>query len=231
MAYLQWQQRIEQGAAAYHHLVYLRKTGADACIICNSLNITIIRHRKAKQRKNLSKLVKTRLTAIHLLADARMHCYTTDGVIVKYRNNSIYLIFIIVSKAHLHRKRQRKPRHNLVKESADLFGIRQYARAAMLGSNATHRATDIPVHLIVSQFVKSQRQRHKALWVTPQYLGYHRHRTYIALGPHIIDLLASITNITRRQRQERADGEVERWRIIAMVCATEQQFRETLHGG
>ena len=100
----------------------------------------------------------------------------------------------------------------------------------MLGSDAAHGASDIPVHLGVSDFVEAVGEVDELERLFAKDLWDDRDRVAIVLRYHVIDFLPGICQIAVGEREKWRNGEVECFRETMVVYFAEHQFGKPLHG-
>ena len=74
-------------------------------------------------------------------------------VVVENGDDGEYLLRAVEPQSHLDAEPWLKAGYHLFQYAAYLIGVGEYAAAAMLGGDAAHRAADVPVHLVVADFV------------------------------------------------------------------------------
>lgn len=226
----QRQQRVEKYASSYHVVGDGGVTFLDAVEVSKGADVAVVDDMVADEGQHAVESIEVYLSAVLLSAGAGMDGDAGKREVVEYGDEGKYFLWTVQPKAHLDAQSRLEARDDIFQYATHFVGVGEDAAASVLGSDASHRTTDVPVHLGVAHFVEAVGEVCKLYRLLTQDLGYDGERVFIVLWQDVVNLLPSIGQIAVREGKKGRYGIVDSLREASVVCFAKYQFGEPLHG-
>lgn len=218
------EQRVVEDAPANHHVVDVGEAAAYVVVLLRGADVAVVNYRMLDEGQHLCEGVEVGGAAVLLFADARMDGDIGKGKAVEYGYDGEYLVGFGVAQPHLNAQLVGDAGHHMVEYPLDFAGVGQYAAAAVFASHPAYRTTDVPVYLVVSQFVESCGNLDKLVGFLAQYLGYYGNGVAVVFGQYVGQPVAGIGEFAVGERYEGAYRRLNGTGKALLDTATEQYF-------